>query len=197
MADDTEQIIFLRNYYYPGIDLNDYYNDGKKYKPSKALPVRPVYVSDLIDQDDCRISFGRYRNKDNNSANLIKKNRTGIVHGYNPETKLLEIQSIKQNPLIKRFNKKMRYVEPNNSLLDLSVHGLEGRSCLLTPTNCNQKADCIVELDRLVKEHKKDSKKMIDSLPHQSVKTVKGAGAGRRSLRNAKKQGRTSLRRLF
>jgi hypothetical protein len=195
MTSDAEQIIFLQNYY-RDIDPNDYYNDGKKYKATKALPVRPVYVSDLIDQDDCQISFGRYRTKDDNSANLIKKDRSGIIHGYNPETKLLEIRSIKKNPLIKRFNKKMRYVEPNNGMLDLSIRGQEGRSCKLTPTNCNQKRDCIMQLDRLVKEHKKDNEKMIASLPPQSlVKTVKGAG--KRSIRNAKNQGRTSTRRLL
>jgi hypothetical protein len=192
MTNDAEQIIFLRNYY-RDIDPNDYYNDDKKNKPTKALPVRPVYVSDLIDQDDCKISFGRYRTKDDNSANFINKDRNGIIHGYNPETKLLEIRSIKKNPLIKRFNKKMRYVEPNNSILDLSVRGSEERSCKLTQTNCNLKRDCIIQLDHLVKEHKKDNKKMVVHQP--LVKTIKGAG--RRSIRNEKKQGRTSTRRLF
>jgi hypothetical protein len=192
MAND-EQIIFLRNYY-NGIDPHDYYKDGIRLKAAKALPIRPVYVSDLIDQDDCKISFGRYRNKDDNSANIINKDRMGIIHGYNPETKLLEIQSGKKNPLIKRFNKKMRYVEPTNGLLDLSVHGREGRSCKLTKTKCNEKPDCIMKLNHLVKEYNNDHKKMIASIPHQSlVKTVKGAG--RRSRRTAINKRRTSTRR--
>ncbi len=185
MAND-EPIIFTRNYYHD-IDPHDYYKDGR-LKAAKALPYRPVYVSDLIDQDDCKISFGRYRNKDNNSANFIIKSRTGKVQGYNPETKLLKIRSEKKNPLVKKFDKKIRYVEPEISTIDLSLRGSEGRSCRLTKTKCNEKPDCIMQLNHLVKEYNESHKKMIASMktpPKSLVKTVKGAG--RRSRRTTKK----------
>lgn len=192
MADDT--IIFTTNYY-QGIDPHDYYKDGRS-KAAKALPIRPAYVSDLIDQDDCEISFGRYRNKDDTSANLIVKPRSGVVQGYNPETKMLKIRSIKKYPFLKKFDKKIRYVEPEISTIDLSVRGREGRSCKLTHTKCNEKPDCIMQLNHLVKDYNERHKKMIASIPHQSlVKTVKGAG--RRSRRTAKKYVRTSTRRTM
>jgi hypothetical protein len=194
MADD-ETIVFLRNYY-TDFDPNDYYKDGKKLKTTKALPLRPVYVSDLIDQEDCNISFGQYRNKDDQSANPIIKHRSGIVQGFNPETKLLKIRSKKKKPFLKTFDKKIRYVEPEWGMLDLSVHGREGRSCTLTQTNCNKKPDCILQLRRLVIDYNENQKKWEESIktPRQSlVKTVKGAG--RRSRRNAINKRRTSTRR--
>ncbi len=161
------------------------------------MPYRPVYVSDLIDQDDCVISFGNYRNKDDVSANPVIKDRSGIVQGYNPETKLLKTRSLKKNPFLKKFDKKIRYIEPESGMLDLSVHGRDGRSCRLTQTKCNEKPDCIKKLNDVVKDYNQRRKQWEESLktPSQSlVKTVKGAG--RRSRRNANNnKGRTSTRR--
>jgi len=180
MADNT---IILTNNYYHDIDPQNYYNDGIKRKPAKALPVRPVYVSDLIDQDDCEISFGRYRTKDNTSDNFIKKFRSGIVQSYNPETNLLKIRSKKKNPFLKKFDKKIRYVEPEFSVVDLSVHGREGRSCILTPTKCNEKPECIIKLNKRIEEYTESRNKFFNQ---SLVPTVKGAGR-RRSRRTAKK----------
>lgn len=193
MTDDT--IIFTNNYYHD-IDPHDYYKDGK-LKAAKAVPIRPLYVSDLIDQDDCVVNFGRYRNKDDKSANQIIKSRQGIVRGYNPKTNLLKIHSKKKNPSLKKFDKKIRYVAPEDSTVNLSVHGREGRSCRLTQTKCKDKPDCIMHLNHLVKEYQERYNKFmgLTSIPPESVKTVKGAG--RRSRRNSKKQVRTSQRRLF
>jgi hypothetical protein len=180
MAND-EPIIFTRNYYHD-IDPQNYYKDGIKRKAIKSLPIRPVYVSDLIDQEDCEIRFGRYRNKDDASANFIIKSRSGKVQGYNPETKLLKISSKKKNPRFNKFDKKIRYVEPEISMVDLSVHGREGKSCILNHTKCNDKPDCIIQLDKLVKEYNENRKKFFNQ---SLVSTVKGAG--RRSRRTAKK----------
>jgi hypothetical protein len=194
MADNT--IILTNDYYTDVSPTNYYYNlhaqlaaDRIIRKPEIAIPVRPVYVSDLIDKDNCKIIFGRYRTKDNTSANLINKTRSGIVRGYNPKTNLLKIQSKKNDPSLKKFDTKIRYVEPEISIIDLSVPDRgKGSPCELT-TVCRDKPECITKLNKRIEEYYENRKKFFNQ---SLVKTVKGAG--RRSRRNSRQQLRKSMR---
>ena len=183
MADNT--IILTNDYYTDVFPTNYYYNlhahlaaDRIIRRPEIAIPVRPVNVSDLIDHDNCKIIFGRYRTKDNTSANLIKKTRSGIVRGYNSETNLLKIQSKKQNPYLKKFDTKIRYVEPEISIIDLSIPGGKESPCELT-TVCRDKPECMTKLNKRIEEYYENRKKFLNQ---SRVPTVKGAG--RRSKRN-------------
>ena len=174
---DNKQIIFLQNYYYH-IDPQDYYKNDKNEIISlgskRSEPYLPVYVSDLIDQNECNIYIDHYRNEDDNSSTRIKKFRTGVVHSYNPKTKLLEVISEKNYPFIKRFNKKMRYVEPESAKLNLS------RDCFITKTDCNQKPECLKQLNDLNEKYTQQQ-----NLKNCRSLIKKHKGTGRRSKRNS------------
>lgn len=168
---DNEQIVFLKNYFHK-FDPQNYYKNDISLENIRAKPYLPVYVSDLINNNDCDIIFGKYRNKDDDSSIPIMKNsefRTGVAHSYNPKTKLLEVISEKKKPFIKRFNKKMRYIEPERATLNLSG------KCKITKTNCEQKPECLKQLNDLVQEYQKS--KTLSKTQN---------GRGRRSKRNIK-----------
>ena len=130
--------------YYAAIDPEHYYKttsgtalDGKETRAKKH---KDVYLSDLLNNKDCFVSFSAYRDTDNASADvkIYRDFKSGIVRSYNPETNLLAIECVKKRPsristLFKRTN-KMRYVEPG--LITVSS---VSRFCLLrrvgTPTS--------------------------------------------------------------
>lgn len=177
---DKEQIVFLQNYFHKFDPQNYYKNDKNEFislRTKRAVPYLPVYVSDLIDQNDCDIYFGKYRNNDDDYSHPIIKDRTGVVHSYNPKTNLLETISQKKKPIINRFNKKMRYVEPESAILNLS------RNCAITQTNCDKKPECLKQLNHLVEEKYKTSPPTFKSY-RSFIKTQNGTG--KRSKRNTK-----------
>jgi hypothetical protein len=118
----NDTILHTQNYY-AAIDPEHYYKttsgtalDGKATRAKKH---KDVYLSDLLNNKDCFVSFSAYRDTDNASADVKISGtdfKTGIVRSYNPETNLLAIECVKKRPsristLFKRTN-KMRYVEP-------------------------------------------------------------------------------------
>lgn len=118
----NDPILRTQNYY-AAIDPEHYYKtssgtalDGKATRAKKH---KDVYLSDLLNNKNCFVSFSAYRDTDNASADVKISGtdfKTGIVRSYNPETNLLAIECVKKRPsristLFKRTN-KMRYVEP-------------------------------------------------------------------------------------
>ena len=117
----NETVLRTQNYY-AAIDPEHYYKttsgtalDGKETRAKKH---KDVYLSDLLNNKDCFVSFSAYRDTDNASADvkITRDFKSGIVRSYNPETNLLAIECVKKRPsristLFKRTN-KMRYVEP-------------------------------------------------------------------------------------
>lgn len=190
---NDDKIIFTQNYYGSFGDPGDYYKDNKTDYVAKPLPYRPIYVDDIIDNNDCSIHFGKYRNKDSLSEPVKTRYKQGIVHSYNPETKLLEIISIKQNPTLKKFNTKLRYAEPEDTKLILSVHSsgpphFKGKQCTLTRTNCEQKPECSKKLQSVIDKHQ------LKGLPFLKDHTIKAAGKlSRRQIK--KKKLKSSMRR--
>jgi hypothetical protein len=189
--DDT--IIFTNNYYGSSGDPGDYYKDGNTKYISKPLPYRPVYVSDIIDNNDCSIHFTKYRNKNNRSENVKMGIKNGIVHSYNPENNLLEVISEKRNPTFKKFNTKLRYVEPENATVVLAHHStgpphFKARQCTLTRTNCDQKPECAAQLKKLVDEYRVQYAHFFKDY---AIKA-----AGKRSKKNSKKKIRSIKRKI-
>jgi hypothetical protein len=117
----NDTILRTQNYY-AAMDPEHYYKttsgtalDGKETRAKKH---KDVYLSDLLNNKDCFVSFSAYRDTDNASADvkITRDFKSGIVRSYNPETNLLAIECVKKRPsristLFKRTN-KMRYVEP-------------------------------------------------------------------------------------
>jgi hypothetical protein len=113
-------IILRTQNYYAAMDPEHYYKtssgtalDGKATRAKKH---KDVYLSDLLNNQNCFVSFSAYRDTDNASADVKISLKNGIVRSYNPETNLLAIECVKKRPsrisaLFKRTN-KMRYVEP-------------------------------------------------------------------------------------
>lgn len=180
----SDTILRTKNYY-SGIDPNHYYkNSAGAYleeKATRAMTHKDVYISDLINNEKCTVSFDYYRDTDNKTAPVKSglRPKHGIVRSYNPETNLLAIDSIKQHPsristMFKRTN-KMRYVEPNS----ITVSSIS-RSCTL----------------RHVKRTSSASPKAIatvDSAKSKGSARVSGASAAAKS-RGGKK--RTTPKRL-
>jgi len=135
MTDDGT-ILRTRNYYHPRIDPQHYYktSDGSQLdgKSIRAEEFKNVYLSDLVDNEKCSVSFSVYRDTDDKTAavKISQDSKNGIVRSYNPETNLLAVDSIKKHPsrLSTMFNKtnKMRYVEPST----ITVSSIS-RFCLL------------------------------------------------------------------
>jgi hypothetical protein len=153
----SDTILRTQNYYSGiGIDPNHYYkNSAGAYleeKATRAMPFKDVYISDLLNNEKCTVSFSEYRDTDNKTAPLKIRGtstKNGIVRSYNPETKLLAIDSAKRRPsrisaMFKRTN-KMRYVEPNS----ITVSSIS-RSCALRrvkrTSNASPKASATVDL---------------------------------------------------
>jgi hypothetical protein len=85
-GDDT--ILRTRNYY-SGIDPEHYYrNSAGAYlegKATRAKPYKDVYISDLLNNAKCTVSFSVYRDTDNRAAPIKNKDmKLGIVRSYNP-----------------------------------------------------------------------------------------------------------------
>ena len=118
----SDPILRTRNYY-SRIDPGNYYiTSDRTLLPPKATPAtkhKDVYLSDLLNNPECSVTFGVYRDTDNRSA--LKKSSTDIKSGtvvsYNPVTNLVAVECVKKRPsrvsiLFKRTN-KVRYVEPD------------------------------------------------------------------------------------
>lgn len=150
----SDTILRTQNYY-SGIDPNNYYkNSAGAYleeKSTRAMPYKDVYISDLLNNEQCAVSFNEYRDTDNKTAPVKSsiQPKRGIVRSYNPETNLLATDCAKQRPsrisaMFKRTN-KMRYVEPNS----ITVSSIS-RSCALRrvkrTSNASPKASATVDL---------------------------------------------------
>ncbi len=140
----TSDTILRTQNYYTGIDPNHYYKDSNgdylKEKATKATKHKDVYISDLLNNEKCTVTFSVYRDTDNTTAPVKSGNtKFGIVRTYNPETNLLAIDCVKKRPsrlstLFKRTN-KMRYVEPN-SIMVSSI----SRFCVLRRVGATKRA---------------------------------------------------------
>ena len=119
MATDT--ILKVPNYYWRGdevrgADPQTYYIDRNGIS-TRATEFKDIYLSDLVDNANCIVSFSAYRNVDNKSENpKITSTKWGIVKTYNPATGLVAVDSMKENPsglshLLKN-TKKIRFVDP-------------------------------------------------------------------------------------
>ncbi len=133
----SDTILRTQNYY-SGIDPEHYYKtdsgtalDGKATRAKKH---KDVYLSDLLNNPRCSVSFGVYRDTDDASAPKKISNwgdvKSGTVISYNPATNLLAVECSKKRPsrlskLFKRTN-KVRYVEPES----ITVSSIS-RFCLL------------------------------------------------------------------
>lgn len=117
----TDPILKTQNYY-TGIDSQHYYKNSNGspnlvMRASRATKYKNVYLSDLLNNPKCGVSFNVYRDADNKTAPVkTTDSKFGIVKSYNPETNLVGIDCVKKRPsristLFKRTN-KMRYVEP-------------------------------------------------------------------------------------
>ncbi len=179
----SDTILRTRNYY-SGIDQRHYYkSDGPdviplNLKATRATKHKDVYLSDLLNNPDCSVSFGVYRDTDNPSAPMKISDwndiKTGTVISYNPATNLLGIDCVKKRPsrvsrLFKRTN-KVRYVEPDS----ITVSSIS-RDCWL----------------RLVPERASRSSPKDTSSPKE---TSSPKSASRASFRGGK---RTRRRRVF
>lgn len=131
------EIILRTPNYYTGIDPHHYYKTSSgtalKVKASRAKAHKDVYLSDLLNNPECSVSFTVYRDADDKTAHAKTSwtdVKNGIIRSYNPETNLLAIDCVKIRPsrlstLFKRTN-KIRYVEPEA----ITVSSI-GRFCLL------------------------------------------------------------------
>lgn len=142
----NDTILRTQNYY-TGIDPGHYYKtssgtvlDGKATRAKKH---KDVYLSDLLNNASCSVSFGVFRDRDD--VNAPKKIsswgdiKSGTVVSYNPETNLLAVECSKKRPsrlsrLFKRTN-KIRYVEPDS----IKVSSIS-RFCLLRRANISRSA---------------------------------------------------------
>ena len=131
------ELILRTPNYYRGIDPQHYYRsssgDAWEGKATRATDFTDVYLSDLLNNPKCSVSFNVYRDVDDKTAHAKTSStdmKSGIVRSYNPETNLLAIDCAKKRPsrlstLVRRTN-KVRYVEPNK----ITVSSI-GRFCLL------------------------------------------------------------------
>ena len=117
MATET---ISIPNYYWrkngKGDDPRSYYigRDGKR---TRATEFKEIYLSDLVDNAYCDVSFSAYRNVDDISEEpKITSTKKGTIRSYNPVTRLLAVDTMKENPSffshISNNTKKIRYVDP-------------------------------------------------------------------------------------
>ena len=131
------EIILRTQNYYTGIDPQHYYRSSRgvalEGEATRAKDFKDVYLSDLLNNPKCSVSFTVYRDADDKTA-LVKTSsndvKGGIIRSYNPETNLLAIDCVKKRPsrlstLFRRTN-KIRYVEPHA----IKVSSI-GRFCLL------------------------------------------------------------------
>jgi len=186
----SDTILRTQNYY-SGIDPNHYYkNSAGAYleeKSTRAMPYKDVYISDLLNNEQCAVSFNEYRDTDNKTAPVKSsiQPKRGIVRSYNPETNLLAIDCAKQRPsrisaMFKRTN-KMRYVEPNS----ITVSSIS-RSCALRRTsNASPKASATVDLFDL-----------LDSAKSKGSARGSGASAAAKSRGGRGGKKRTTPKRM-
>ena len=144
----SDPILRTRNYYYD-IDPGNYYITSDRTllpKATIATKHKDVYLSDLLNNPKCSVTFGVYRDTDNPDAPKKYSGKTndvksGTVISYNPATNLLAVESSKNRPsrvsrLFKRTH-KLRYVEPES----IKVSSIS-RGCWLrrVPNSASRKA---------------------------------------------------------
>lgn len=116
--------ILTTNNYYTRFDPQNYYRTSSGTTLAKqtirAKDHKDVYLSDLLNNPKCSVSFNLYRDTNDKAAPVKTSDdvKQGIVVSYTPETNLVAIDSVKKRPsrlstLFKRTN-KMRYVEPSH-----------------------------------------------------------------------------------
>ena len=116
--------ILTTNNYYARFDPQNYYRTSSGTTLAKqtirAKDHMNVYLSDLLNNPKCSVSFNLYRDTNDKAAPVKSSHdvKQGIVVSYTPETNLVAIDSAKKRPsrlstLFKRTN-KMRYVEPSH-----------------------------------------------------------------------------------
>ena len=116
--------ILTTNNYYTKFDPQNYYRTSNGTTLAKqtirAKDHTDVYLSDLLNNPKCSVSFNLYRDTNDKAAPVKTSDdvKHGIVVSYTPETNLVAIDSAKKRPsrlstLFKRTN-KMRYVEPSH-----------------------------------------------------------------------------------
>ena len=128
--------ILTTNNYYARFDPQNYYRTSSGTTLAKqtirAKDHMNVYLSDLLNNPKCSVSFNLYRDTNDKAAPVKTSDdvKQGIAVSYTPETNLVAIDSVKKRPsrlstLFKRTN-KMRYVEPSH----MTVSSVS-MSCLL------------------------------------------------------------------
>ena len=124
----SDPILRTRNYY-----AGHFRPDSQTGKPTREKDDKYVYLSDLMNNNACWVSFSAYRDTDNIGADvkISLDNKNGIVRSYNPETGLLAVDCVKKRPsrlstVFKRTN-KLRYVAPEY----MTVSSVSGGNCLL------------------------------------------------------------------
>ena len=100
----SETILRTRNYY-TGIDPGHYYRTSGGIripgKSTRATDYKDVYLSDLVNNENCSVSFSAYRDTDNAGADVKiswTDVKNGVVRSYNPETSLLAVDCVKKRP---------------------------------------------------------------------------------------------------
>lgn len=124
----SDPILRTRNYY-----AGHFRPDSQTGKITREKDHKYVYLSDLMNNNACWVSFSAYRDTDNIGADvkISLDNKNGIVRSYNPETGLLAVDCVKKRPsrlstVFKRTN-KLRYVAPEY----MTVSSVSGGNCLL------------------------------------------------------------------
>lgn len=125
-----------KNYYTNMLDPQNYYTsssgtimDGQVVR---AKNYKDVYLSDLLNNASCSVTFNLYRDT-NDAAAPVKTSddvKQGVVVSYSPETNLVAVDCAKKRPsrlsTIFKRTQKMRYVEPSH----ITVSSIS-RDCLL------------------------------------------------------------------
>ena len=87
----SDPILRTQNYY-TRIDPQHYYKDSAgvqqlNNKSVRATKYRDVYLSDLLNNQTCGITFSLYRDTDNKAAPMKNNGvKSGVARSYNPET---------------------------------------------------------------------------------------------------------------
>jgi len=182
--------------YYSGIDPNHYYrNSAGAYleeKATRATTHKDVYLSDLLNNEKCQVTFSVYRDTDNKTAPVKRGQKSGIVRSYNPQTNLVAIDCIKKRPsristIFKRTN-KMRYVEPEF----ITVSSIS-RSCALRrvkrASSASPKASKTVDLFDLLDDA--SAVKSRSDRASASMNVKKSRGGKKRLTRNRRQTRKT------
>ena len=133
----SDPILRTRNYYAGSTHINPETGKITREKDHKY-----VYLSDLMNNNACWVSFSAYRDTDNIGADvkISLDNKNGIVRSYNPETGLLAVDCVKKRPsrlsTVFKLTNKLRYVAPEY----ITVSAVSGGNCLLRPVVASRSA---------------------------------------------------------